>query len=140
MLNPFTDSKLTSKKEKLFLSLCFLIIITVLLHIFFLENKFIDGDDLTRVVQNPLIRNITLTGFGHDIKGFFLYHYPPFLLTYFWGLIFSIWELNHIGIDPAGRIFAGDAYLPDEIIIGSPRTNRALVVCPSGATYNRARR
>ena len=50
------------------------------------------------------------------------------------------WELNHIGIDPSGRIFAGDAYLPDEIIIGSPRTNRAAVVCPSQATYNRARR
>ena len=50
------------------------------------------------------------------------------------------WELNHIGIDPAGRIFAGDAFLPDEIIIGSPHTNRAAVVCSSSATYNRARR
>ena len=50
------------------------------------------------------------------------------------------WELNHIGIDPSGRIFAGDAYLPDEIMIGSPRTNRAAVVCASKATYNRARR
>ena len=50
------------------------------------------------------------------------------------------WELNHIGIDPSGRIFAGDAYLPDEVIIGSPRTNKATVVCSSQATYNRARR
>ena len=50
------------------------------------------------------------------------------------------WELNHIGIEPSGRIFAGDAYLPDEIIIGSPCTDRAAVVCPSRATYNRARR
>ena len=50
------------------------------------------------------------------------------------------WELNHIGIDPDGRIFAGDAYLPDEIIIGSPHTSRATVVCSSRATYNRARR
>ncbi len=50
------------------------------------------------------------------------------------------WELNHIGIEPSGRIFAGDAYMPDEIIIGSPRTNRAAVVCSSQATYNRARR
>jgi hypothetical protein len=50
------------------------------------------------------------------------------------------WELNHIGIEPSGRVFAGDAYRPDEIIIGSPRTNRAAVVCPSQASYHRARR
>jgi hypothetical protein len=50
------------------------------------------------------------------------------------------WELNHIGIEPSGRVFAGDAYLPDEIIIGSPHTDKAAVVCSSRATYNRARR
>ena len=50
------------------------------------------------------------------------------------------WEMNHIGIEPSGRIFAGDAYMPDEIIIGSPYTNKATVVCSSQATYNRARR
>lgn len=50
------------------------------------------------------------------------------------------WELNHIGIEPSGRIFAGDAYRPDEIIIGSPRTDKAVVVGPSRASYNRARR
>jgi len=91
------DSKPISEKEKIFLALCFLIIITVLLHIFFLENKFIDGDDLTRVVQNPLIQNISLAGFVHDISGFMSYHYPPFIMTYFWGIIFSVWDLNHIG-------------------------------------------
>jgi len=105
MLNLSTDSKLTSKREKVLFALCFTIIVTVLLHIFFLENKFIDGDDLTRLVQNPLIRNITLTGLGHDIKGFFFYHYPSFLLTYFWGLIFSIWELNHIGFHFVSFLF-----------------------------------
>ncbi len=50
------------------------------------------------------------------------------------------WELNHIGIEPSGRIFCGDAYRPDEIVIGSPRTDKAVVVCPSRASYNRARR
>ncbi len=100
MLNSLVDSKHiqgTRNKEKVLLVACCLIIAIILLHIGFLENKFIDGDDLTRIVQNPLIRNITLTGFGRDIKGFFLYHYPSFLLTYYWGLIFSVWELNHIG-------------------------------------------
>jgi len=48
------------------------------------------------------------------------------------------WELNHIGIEPAGRVFAGDAYRPDEIVIGSPLTHRAAVVCASGASYARA--
>jgi hypothetical protein len=47
------------------------------------------------------------------------------------------WELNHIGIEPSGRLFAGDAYRPDEIVIGSPRTHKAAVVCASQATYNR---
>jgi hypothetical protein len=47
------------------------------------------------------------------------------------------WELNHIGVEPSGRVFAGDAYMPDEIIIGSTRTNRAAVVCQSKSTYNR---
>jgi len=50
------------------------------------------------------------------------------------------WELNHIGVEPSGRVFAGDAYMPDEIIIGSPATNRAAVVCQAKSTYNRARR
>ena len=50
------------------------------------------------------------------------------------------WELNHIGIEPSGRVFAGDAYMPDEIIIGSPKTNKALLVCQAKSTYNRAAR
>jgi len=50
------------------------------------------------------------------------------------------WELNHLGVEPSGRILAGDAYRPDEIIIGSPQTDRAVVVCSSRATYNRGRR
>jgi tetratricopeptide (TPR) repeat protein len=97
MLNPQLDSKLKHEKEKVLLVLCCLIILTVLLHIGFLENKFIDGKDLVRVVQNPLIRNISPIGFIHDIKGYYFFHYPSFFLTYFWGIIFSIWELNHIG-------------------------------------------
>ena len=48
------------------------------------------------VVQNPLIRNITAGGMVHDLIGFYKYHYPPFLLTYFWGWIFAIWGSNHI--------------------------------------------
>ena len=50
------------------------------------------------------------------------------------------WELNHIGIEPSGRVFAGDAYKPDEVIIGSPKTDRAVFVCTTQASYNRARR
>ena len=50
------------------------------------------------------------------------------------------WEMNHIGIEPSGAVFAGDAFMPDEIIIGSPLTNRALVVCKAESTYNRAHR
>jgi len=47
------------------------------------------------------------------------------------------WELNHIGMEPSGRIFAGDAYRPDEVVIGSPRTDRAVAVCASQASYSR---
>lgn|GEM_PF-3527667 len=86
-----------SKNEKTLLLLCIILLVILLPHITFLESKFIDGDDLLRVVQNPLIRNIHLQGLANDIDGFFSYHYPSFLLTYFWGCIFSIWELNHIG-------------------------------------------
>ncbi len=50
------------------------------------------------------------------------------------------WELNHIGIEPSGRILAGDAYQPDQVIIGSTQTNKATVVCQAKSTYNRARR
>ena len=84
-------------KKIIFLALCIIFLAVLLPHVLFLENKFIDGDDLTRIVQNPLIRNISLVGFARGIKGFFSYRYPSFLLTYFWGLIFSVWELNHIG-------------------------------------------
>ena len=47
------------------------------------------------------------------------------------------WELNHIGVEPSGRVFAGDAYMPDEIVIGSATTSRAVAVCQSKSTYNR---
>lgn len=50
------------------------------------------------------------------------------------------WELNHIGVEPSGCLFAGDAYRPDEIVIGSPYTHKAAVVCASRASYNRGRR
>ena len=49
------------------------------------------------------------------------------------------WRMNHIGIEPSGRIFCADTYEPDEIILGSPRTNRSAVVCPARASYKRAR-
>jgi len=47
-------------------------------------------------------------------------------------------ELNHIGIEPSGRIFCGDSYEPDMIVIGSPVTGNTAVVCPSRASYLRA--
>ena len=97
MRNPFADSEAGHRKKKIFLGFCLLFIITILLHITFLENKFIDGEDLTHIVQNPLIRNIGMQGFFHDLKGYYFYQYPLFFLTYFWGMIFSVWELNHIG-------------------------------------------
>jgi len=86
-----------SKKDKIFFALCLLILSSLLLHAGFLENKFIDGEDLRRIVQNSLIRNISFTGLVHDIRGFIYYGYPPPFMTYVWGLIFSGWELNHIG-------------------------------------------
>ena len=46
--------------------------------------------------------------------------------------------MNHVGIEPSGRIFCADTFEPDEIIIGSPATNRAAVVCPARASYRRA--
>ena len=48
-------------------------------------------------------------------------------------------ELNHLGVVPCGRFFAGDAFQPDEIVIGSFRTDRFATVCPSRASYRRAR-
>ncbi len=48
------------------------------------------------------------------------------------------WQMNHVGIEPSGRIFCADTFAPDEIIIGSPATNRAAVVCPARASYRRA--
>ena len=85
------------QKERVLFFLCLLILLTLFPHIGFLENKFIDGEDIFNVVQNPLIRNISFHGFGRDIIGFFRYGYPPFPVIYLWGLIFSIWGLNHIG-------------------------------------------
>lgn len=49
------------------------------------------------------------------------------------------WEVNHIDIEPSGRIFCGDAYEPDVIMIGSPVTNKSAVVCPARTSYQRAR-
>ena len=47
-------------------------------------------------------------------------------------------QLNHLGVEPSGRIFCGDAADPDAVVIGSPRTNRVTTVCPARATYRRA--
>ncbi|NLE66997.1 MAG: hypothetical protein GX608_06195 [Lentisphaerae bacterium] len=46
-------------------------------------------------------------------------------------------EMNHIGVPDCGRLFCADAFRPDEIIIGSPATGRAAVVCPARASYKR---
>ena len=46
-------------------------------------------------------------------------------------------EMNHIGTPDCGRLFCADAFRPDEIIIGSPATGRAAVVCPARASYKR---
>ncbi len=48
------------------------------------------------------------------------------------------WQMNHIGMEPSGRIFCADTFAPDEIIIGSPRTNRSAVVCAARTSYKRA--
>jgi hypothetical protein len=48
------------------------------------------------------------------------------------------WELNHIGVEPSGRLFAGDTYDPDRILIGSPHTHKVAVVCASHSSYLRA--
>lgn len=50
------------------------------------------------------------------------------------------WQVNHIGIEPSGRIFCGDAYEPDVIILGAPATDKSAVVCPARTSYLRARR
>ncbi len=91
-----SNGRRNPKKEICILFLCLMFFSALAPHVSFLENKFIDGDDLIRVVQNPLIRNIRLAGLWHDVVGFFRYHYPSFLLTYFWGWIFHFGGLNHI--------------------------------------------
>ena len=47
--------------------------------------------------------------------------------------------MNHIGIEPTGRVFCADTFEPDEIIVGSPVTGRAAVICPARTSYRRAR-
>ncbi len=53
-------------------------------------------------------------------------------------LVCPPWELNHIGVEPSGRLFAGDTFSPDQVLIGSPWTDKVVVVCPSHSTYQRA--
>lgn len=48
-------------------------------------------------------------------------------------------QVNHIGIEPSGRTFCGDAYDPDLIVLGSPWTDRMEPVCPARASYRRGR-
>lgn len=48
------------------------------------------------------------------------------------------WEMNHIGSVPSGRIFCADTYHPDEIIIGSPYTDKVAVVCTAQTSYQRS--
>ena len=47
-------------------------------------------------------------------------------------------QANHIGMDPDGRLFVTDSYSPDEIVIGSPHTNKIASVCPARIAYERA--
>lgn len=47
------------------------------------------------------------------------------------------WQMNHIGMEPSGRVFCADAFEPDVILLGSPRTDRAVVVCPARTSYRR---
>lgn len=47
------------------------------------------------------------------------------------------WQMNHIGSVPSGRIFCADTFEPDEIIIGSPYTNKSSVVCAAQTSYQR---
>jgi hypothetical protein len=47
------------------------------------------------------------------------------------------WEMNHIGSVPSARLFCADTFHPDEIIIGSPYTNKAAVVCAAQTSYQR---
>ena len=46
-------------------------------------------------------------------------------------------EMNHIGAPGSGRLFCADTYSPDEIIVGSPKTERATTVCPARTSYRR---
>lgn len=47
------------------------------------------------------------------------------------------WHMNHIGTTPCGRFFTADGSTHGDIIIGSPATGRAVLVCLSGASYCR---
>jgi len=47
-------------------------------------------------------------------------------------------QLNHLGVEPSGRIFCGDAADPDAVVIGAVQTNRVTTVCPARASYRRA--
>ena len=46
-------------------------------------------------------------------------------------------QANHIGVDRAGRLFATDSYCPDEIAVGSAKTNRMATVCAARSAYAR---
>ena len=46
-------------------------------------------------------------------------------------------QANHIGIDPAGRLFVTDSYSPDQIVVGSPHTHKIATICPARTSYLR---
>jgi hypothetical protein len=46
-------------------------------------------------------------------------------------------EMNHIGAPDSGSVFCADTYSPDEIILGSPSTGKAVAVCPARTSYRR---
>lgn len=48
------------------------------------------------------------------------------------------WHMNHVGLEPSGRVFCADTFAPDQIIIGSPFTHRSAVVCSARTSYLRA--
>ena len=47
-------------------------------------------------------------------------------------------QLSHIGSEPSGRFFCGDACAPDAIVIGSLRTQRVATVGPARASFRRS--
>lgn len=53
-------------------------------------------------------------------------------------LVCAPWQMNHIGMEPSGRLFCADAFKPDQIILGSPHNGKVAEICPARTSYRRA--